>query len=219
MGNLLIKVLAMALGLLASTTLWADSGDPETDEQAALELVARLAAVESFSARFEQLVLDQNDTRIQQAEGRILVSRPRMFRWHAETPFEQLVISDGNRLWIHDVDLEQVIERSMGDEIADTPALLFSGDPDRVAESFAITRIGNGGEWATWRLVPRDEGEPLFSVLEVTFADKQPQSMRLEDALGQKTVIDFLQVDMNVAIDEKDFRFVPPDGVDLISEE
>src|SRR5690606_41802687 len=39
----------------------------------------------------------------------ISLKRPRKFRWHTDPPLEQLLISDGEKIWLYDPDLEQEI--------------------------------------------------------------------------------------------------------------
>lgn len=181
------------------------------------DLVKKLSGVRSMSSSFEQLVLDRGGSRLQESSGIMLVARPRQFHWHAESPYEQVVVSNGELVWIYDVDLEQVIERALGDEVGNTPALLFSGNPEEVAAEFRITEADRHRGDVTYRLIPRSE-ELLFSLLEVTFAGDTPRSMRLEDALGQQTTIDFSNVRLNQDIDPARFRFEIPEGADVISE-
>lgn len=181
------------------------------------ELVQRLAGVRSMSCDFEQLVLDRNGSRLQEAHGEMQVARPRQFRWHAETPYEQLIVSDGDVVWIYDIDLEQAVQRALGKEVGNTPALLFSGNPQEVASEFLIEEADRHAGSVTYRLRPRGD-DPLFSLLEVTFAGDTPQGMRLEDALGQMTTIEFSNVRLNQPLDAELFRFTPPENADVITE-
>lgn len=194
--------------LVVSPVAWAGATE---------DLVERLAGVRSMSCEFEQLVLDRNGSRLQEARGEMQVARPRQFRWHADSPYEQLVVSNGSVVWIHDIDLEQVIERSLGDEVGNTPALLFSGNPQEVASEFTIEETDRHRGTVTYRLHPKGD-EQLFSIMEVTFAGDTPRAMRLEDALGQITTIEFRNVRLNQPIDASVFHFTPPEGADVVSE-
>lgn len=191
---------------LLPLSLWAD---------ATAQLVERLSKLESMRGEFQQLVLDQDDSRLQEAGGDMVVARPNRFRWHTLTPFEQLVVSDGEKVWIYDADLEQVVVKPLAGQVSKTPALLFGGDPETVGESFEVQRLDGNGETVTFQLLPLDE-EPLFRLLEVTFRGDRPVSMRLEDSLGQKTTIDFPSLELNVAPDPALFQFTPPEGADVI---
>lgn len=181
------------------------------------ELVQRLAGVRAMSCDFEQLVLDRNGSRLQEAHGEMHVARPKQFRWHAETPYEQLIVSDGEVVWIYDIDLEQAVQRALGEQIGNTPALLFSGNPHEVANEFIIEEADRHQGKVTYRLRPRGDDQ-LFSLLEVTFDGDTPQAMRLEDALGQMTTIEFRNVRLNQPVDPGLFQFTPPDNADVIIE-
>lgn len=181
------------------------------------ELVQRLAGVRAMSCDFEQLVLDRNGSRLQEAHGEMHVARPKQFRWHAETPYEQLIVSDGEVVWIYDIDLEQAVQRALGEQIGNTPALLFSGNPHEVANEFIIEEADRHQGQVTYRLRPRGDDQ-LFSLLEVTFDGDTPQAMRLEDALGQMTTIEFRNVRLNQPVDPGLFQFTPPDNADVIIE-
>ena len=96
-----------------------------------------------------------------------------------------------------------------------TPALLFGGDPDRGAAAFVVTEGDRNGNAVTYHLAPRLD-DSLFVQLEVTFIGDEPQSMRLEDALGQQTALDFRNTVVNGKLDNDLFNFIAPDGVDVI---
>jgi len=179
------------------------------------ELVKRLSAVQTLSGSFEQVVLDQGGTRLQEASGDMHMARGNRFRWHTREPFEQLAVSDGKLVWIFDVDLEQVVEKPLTEDSASTPALLFGGDPTSVAEAFVVTEGDRDGNAVTYHLEPRLD-DSLFVQLEVTFVGDEPQSMRLEDALGQQTALDFRNTVVNGKLDNDLFNFIAPDGVDVI---
>jgi outer membrane lipoprotein carrier protein len=179
------------------------------------DLVKRLSAVKTLSGSFEQVVLDQGGTRLQEASGKMQMARGNRFRWHTLEPFEQLAVSNGKQVWIFDVDLEQVVEKPLTEDSASTPALLFGGDPQQVADAFVIRESDRKGKAVTYYLAPRHD-DALFVQLEVTFIGDTPRSMRLEDALGQQTALDFRDTVINGKLDNSLFEFVAPEGVDVI---
>ena len=185
---------------------------------AAEDLVAKLQGLESLRGGFEQTVLDQDGRRAQEASGTMEVARGNRFYWHTERPYEQLAVSDGETVWVYDADLEQVVVRPLNENLSETPALLFGGKPADVAEAFAISERSREGEAVTYRLKPKGN-DPLFDQLDVTFQGDQPSSMRLQDALGQQTVIDFRDLVVNTGIDASLFNFVPPEGTDVIQQQ
>ena len=195
--------------LIMPSLLWAAPTD---------ELLSKLQKLESMKGQFEQMVLDQGGTHMQEAEGDFQVARGNRFYWSTAMPFEQLAVSDGSTVWVYDKDLEQVVVRPLSQDLGQTPALLFSGNPADVAEAFAISERSREGEAVTYRLKPKGN-DPLFDQLDVTFQGDQPSSMRLQDALGQQTVIDFRDLKINTGIDASLFNFVPPEGTDVIQQQ
>ena len=195
--------------LIMPTLLWAAPTD---------ELLSKLQKLESMKGEFEQMVLDQGGTHMQEAEGEFQVARGNRFYWSTEMPFEQLAVSDGNTVWVYDKDLEQVVVRPLSQDLGQTPALLFGGKPADVAEAFTISERSREAERITYRLKPKGK-DPLFDQLDVTFQGDQPSSMRLQDALGQQTVIDFRDLTVNSGIDDSLFNFVPPEGTDVIQQQ
>lgn len=206
--KLLSGLLLVAAPVLSMAPMLACAGPTE-------DLVKRLSAVQTLSGSFSQVVLDQGGTRLQEASGDMQMARGNRFRWHTLEPFEQLAVSDGSTVWIYDVDLEQVVEKPLTLDTASTPALLFGGDPAQVGEAFSVEEGARQGKMVTYRLAPRHD-DTLFVELEVTFAGEMPHSMRLEDALGQQTSLDFRDTSINDPLDRKAFDFVPPEGVDVI---
>lgn len=204
--TLFVRAALCLPALIVSMQAWAT---PASD------LVLKLEKLSSMQGRFEQVVLDQGGTRLQEAHGDMTLARGNRFYWHTLSPFEQLAVSDGSMLWVYDADLEQVVERVMGEQVANTPALLFGGNPEKVTEAFFVEQSESNGEYATFLLKPRAD-DPLFDVLEVRFQDDLPLSMRLEDALGQQTSIDFRDVELNKDIPASLFQFIAPEGTDVI---
>src|SRR5690606_35806332 len=78
------------------------------DEQSLLELQRLLSQTRSLQGDFEQVTRDQDGQIVEENTGTFAIKRPGLLRWHIEEPFEQLLVSDGENLWVYDPDLEQV---------------------------------------------------------------------------------------------------------------
>ena len=177
-------------------------------------LRAFLAETVTLEAAFSQVLLEADSQHAQVSTGRFYLHRPQRFRWDYRSPVPQLVVADGENLWLYDPDLEQATVRRLDDGLSSTPAMLLSGDGS-LDESF---RIGaayreDGFDWV--ELAPRS-GEADFAGVRVGFVDDALASMELIDALGQTTVIRFEEVVVNEPLDAALFQFVPPPGADVI---
>lgn len=83
--------------------------------------------VQSYTAKFSQVVLDESFNLLQESSGTLWIQRPDKFRWDYDIPFEQHIVGDGERIWVHDVELQQVTVRRLGGGLGATPALLLAG--------------------------------------------------------------------------------------------
>ena len=68
-----------------------------------------IASTQSAQANFVQEVKDKSGKRIQLASGTMQFMRPGKFRWVYRKPFEQIIVGDGQRFWLYDVELNQVV--------------------------------------------------------------------------------------------------------------
>ena len=94
----------------------------------------------------------------------------------------QQIISDGISLWIFDPDLEQVIVQPFNQDIAATPAILFSGDLEQLDRAYFVREQSAGH----FKLTPERAGS-LFSSMQITFVDRQPTSITLRTIFEQTT--------------------------------
>lgn len=188
------------------------------DEQgvAAERLNTLLSRANTMTADFSQMTLSSNGANLQEASGSLVLKRPGMFRWHTDPPAEQLLVSDGEQIWLYDPDLEQVTIQKMDKRLTHTPALLLSGDVSTLEENFNITVVesGNVSEFLLTPLV----NDTLFDNLRLSFLDGKINDMQLSDAVGQRTNILFHDVTVNEGVQQDQFTFDIPQGVDVISE-
>jgi outer membrane lipoprotein carrier protein len=206
-------LLALALQLAAAGEVSA----AEEVSTAPERLRAFLAETVTLKAHFSQVLLEADTQRAQVSEGQFYLHRPQRFRWEYESPQPQLVVADGENLWLYDPDLEQVTVRRLDEELSSTPAMLLSGDA-LLEDSF---RIGaayreDGLDWV--ELAPLSEAAD-FAALRIGFDGERLGSMELIDALGQTTVIRFSEVRINPSLDAELFHFTPPPGVDVIRDD
>lgn len=198
------------------TLLWARSLAPQTWSGGTPEVIQQLRdllqPITSLSARFQQQITDGDGYKLQASEGLFQVSQPNRLRWVIETPMPQQIIADGVTLWIYDPDLEQVIIQPFNDDIAATPAILFSGDLDQLDDAYFVTQLAEG----RFELKP-EQGGSLFDSMTIAFDGTKPASIALTDTLGQVTRIRFTELDINPALSGDLFVFEAPDGVDVIN--
>lgn len=172
--------------------------------------------VQSARADFEQKVYDRERRLVQDSRGSFAFQRPGRFRWSTAQPYEQLIVGDGERVWIYDPDLKQVTVRSMGRALGATPAALLAGSAE-VERAFEFSAGGqaDGLEWLEARPRDKDAG---FERMRLGFGAAGLEAMELHDHFGQTTRLRFQKLQRNPPLAADAFRFVPPKGVDVLGE-
>jgi outer membrane lipoprotein carrier protein len=181
----------------------------------AVLLLAPLLALAS-RAEFEQKVYDRERRLTQESRGTFSFQRPGRFRWATDQPYEQLIVGDGERVWIYDPDLKQVTVRSMGRALGATPAALLAGSA-QAEQAFELADVGRiaGLDWMEARPRDKDAG---FERIRLGFGPAGIESMELHDHFGQTTLLRFSNITRNPPLEPGAFRFVPPKGVDVLGE-
>ena len=175
-----------------------------------------LRGTQTARADFEQQVFDRERKLVQESKGSFSFLRPGRFRWIYAQPYPQLIVGDGTRVWIHDVDLNQVTVRAMAKALGSTPAALLAGAAD-VERAFELSDAGSrdGLEWLEAKPREREAG---FERIRLGMGTLGVQAMELTDHFGQTTVLRFSNVVRNPRLDPASFRFVPPKGADVLGE-
>jgi outer membrane lipoprotein carrier protein len=170
----------------------------------------------SARADFEQKVLDKSGRTVQQAKGAFVFQRPGRFRWSYARPVDQLIVGDGQRVWIYDRDLNQVTVRKLSRALGSTPAALLAGSAD-VEKAFELSEAGSrdGLEWLEAKPKEREAG---FALVRMGFGPDGVQAMELRDHFGQVTQLKFSNLVRNPKVDPAEFRFTPPKGADVLGE-
>lgn len=180
------------------------------------QLDAFTADLQTFEAGFQQTVVDAEGQVQDSSSGRVWLQRPDRFRWEYGGDFPEIVVADGNRIWIHDVMLEQVTVKDQVMEAAGSPLLLLT-EPERLDEQFEVREIGDSDEGDLLELRAGD-AEANFERILLAFAEGQLTLMIMEDAFGLRTEIRFSDTQLNRQLDESLFRFEPPEGTDVIGD-
>ena len=213
LSALLIASMPMTVAMQSANASVANSAS------AATNLNNLLKNVKSMTANFSQTTSGAGGKGLSKASrnfsGTMAVQRPNQFRWQIDGTASQLIVANGNTLWVYDKDLNQATKQSVSNQVGDTPALIFSGDPSKIANSFNVTQpIASKNYYV---LYPKN-GNANFKSLGIAFNSGNPVMMVLNDNLGQTTTIRFSNVKRNASIASNQFSFTPPKGVDVINQ-
>ena len=181
-------------------------------------LAALLDAMSSYRADFEQTVTSQFGEVLQTATGTMHLERPGRLRWAVDEPYPQLVVSDGEYVWVYDPDLEQVTVQLFEETVQGTP-MMFLTDAAMLDRNFRV-RMKPATEESDQRfsLTPRDpESTSLFREIRLTFRAGGPLTgLDIVDDLDQKTAMVFRHGEVDPVLESGLFEFEVPEGVDVI---
>jgi len=170
----------------------------------------------SFTADFEQSLYSADSDLLKNDIGKVILSRPGKFIWRYAGEGGQEFISDGKSIWMFDKELDQVTVNALNDRLGGTPLVLLMGGVP-LEDQFTVNALGpsDGVDWV--ELIPKDNSSD-FEALFIGLNKSGLAAMELRDNLGQATQIQFTNFKPNVSLDDKQFDFVAPKGVDVIGE-
>jgi outer membrane lipoprotein carrier protein len=175
-----------------------------------------LRTTQSARADFEQKVYGRDGKLMQESKGSFVFLRPGRFRWTYAKPVDQVIVGDGERVWIRDRDLNQVTVRRLSKALGSTPAALLAGASD-VEAAFELSDAGQRDGLAWLEAKPK-EREAGFERVRMGFSTTGVEAMELADNFGHTTVLRFLNLQRNPKVEAAEFRFEPPKGADVLGE-
>ena len=176
-----------------------------------------ISSSHSGQANFTQVVQDKKGKKIQSASGTMQFIRPGKFRWVYQKPYEQIIVGDGAKFWLYDVDLNQVTVKKLDAALGSSPAALLSGN-NEIERAFVLqdSASRDGLEWLEATAKAPDTG---FDKISMAFnAQGELVVMELRDAFGLKTELRFSKMQINPQLSPQLFKFVPPKGADVLGE-
>ncbi len=172
-----------------------------------------LVKTQTLKADFQQTLRTHDGEVLQQAGGKFYLDRPGKFRWDYKLPYEQKIVSDGERVWIYDVDLQQVTVQRQDVSLPSSPMALLQ-DSSKLYESFNVVPMDEHEGVYRLKLESKTSASDFVEI--VVGLDKNGlQFMQLHDQFEQVTDIVFSDIETNSELDKELFIFVAPEGVDV----
>lgn len=205
----LIAVVLLALAGLAVTAPGAAAVPPAKER-----LDAYLAGLDTLSAGFRQITLSADGGRMVESAGNFYLKRPGRFRWEYSAPMEQVIVADGSRVWLHDLELDQVSHQSQDRALNGTPAqILATSDPiERHFDVFGW-EAGDDRDWVELR--PKGGNGEVVRI-RIGFEGERLDTLLMEDSFGQITRLSFFDLKRNPKLSDDLFRFDTATGGDFL---
>ncbi|MBK1725144.1 outer membrane lipoprotein carrier protein LolA [Thiocystis violacea] len=189
-------LLASALCILWSGFAFAFDGTKRINDY--------LAGLDSLKADFQQYTFNADHSQMSEAAGTLYLQRPGRFRWEYDRPNRQVIIADGKRVYLHDLELKQVSHQSQSKALRGTPALLLaSADP--IEKHFQVRAIesSDGRDWV--ELIPKAKDSDVVKI-EIGFGKATLDSLIMQDSFGQETRLNFTGTQRNVDLEPSLFK-------------
>jgi len=171
--------------------------------------------VKSGTANFTQTVTSPDGKLKKVSSGTFEFQRPNRFRFAYAKPFEQVIVADGQKVWIFDADLNQASSRKLADALGATPAALLAGT--NIERDFTLKALPADGGLDWVQALPK-QAESTIQSLKLGFKGKELAAMDIVDGFGQRSRLEFSAVQANVAVAAERFQFKLPAGADLIEQ-
>ncbi len=204
--------------LLISWLLCGFSGQSLAKETNLLQLIqTQYQSLQSFSGHFVQTSHRANsETTPRKAEGTVSYKRPGKMRWLYAPPEEQLLVTNGETLWLFDPLLENVTVQKLA-KLTDGTALSFLLGLGDLNADFKRRKISKSllenPDGLIVELVPNKQTANLaFIQLEVHPETYNLQKIALMDQQGNYRTIALDSINYNLVLEDKFFEFeVTPD--------
>jgi outer membrane lipoprotein carrier protein len=182
-----------------------------------------LKSVKSGRASFTQVVTsparEGQAAKTRTSSGTFEFVRPNRFRFDYRKPFDQVIVADGQTLWLYDADLNQVTARKQDAVLGSTPAALIAsaGGTAALVRDFNLEAAPeqDGLQWAV--ATPKNRDGQL-NAMRVGFRGSELARLEIVDGFGQRSVITFDRMEANAAIPPERFHFKPPQGAAVVKQ-
>lgn len=168
-----------------------------------------------FSAEFEQQSILKAMAVTDTASGRMVVKQPDRMRWEYLTPESQIIIANGNDLWIFRPEENQVMKGKAPAFFGDGKGAGFLANVQTIRKNFQIfLEPSDDSSCYRLRMIPRTTTEDVMVVtLDVDKTDFDVRRIITTNAYGDETRIDLKNLNLNAVPADALFRFrIPPDA-------
>jgi outer membrane lipoprotein carrier protein len=177
--------------------------------------------MQSFQGNFQQTTIIESEARRASASGMIAYQRPGKMRWEYQVGDPQLLVTDGNTLWLYDPLLENVTIQELA-VVTDGTPLAFLLGAGELTDDFTQRRMQKSlldpdKSWKVLELVPNQEKSAIeFLQLGVDSESGDLGALLFKDNSGSVRIIEFEALSYNVEFSEGFFSFEIPPGMEVI---
>ena len=197
---------AISMLILSATTFGQEGPGAKLDKL--------LQDINTITAEVNQLIVESDGGVLEESQIIMHIKRPDGFYWETVTPFPELLVTNGKRLWNYQPDLEQVVIEDWNPDQSALAAQLLYGKTENLVEDYYIVAI-DAEQSQTFELKPKSP-DNLYELITISFINSSLELIYIENSSGERTAWQFTSSDINVPLGEDLFEFIPPDGIEII---
>ena len=193
-----------------------DTIQPSADK--ILEQIEKRYGGRGFSARFKQVstiqAIDITDT----AQGVIYVKQPGKMRWEYESPQRQIIIANGNKLWVYRPEENQVMVGRAPDYFGEGKGIGFLSDMQTIRRNFSVLRVDDGSSNNYQLKLWPHSALPGVTDINISVSKTSFDLVRIStyNTYGDETIIDLHQFQFNPDLKDELFNFSIPPGTEVL---
>ena len=175
-----------------------------------------LNGIESLEANFLQEITDQDGVVLETSQGFLKIKKPNKYRWVYFSPMEQEIVSNGDKIWIHDPELEQVVVRDTLDSDPNMLDFIFE-DPRVIAKTYSIEPLlDESDSEEKFLLTHLKAASAIFEKAYVSFYNRIIEEVHVITGADRTLKIRLKEVRKNTEIRAQEFEFVPNKDTDVV---
>ena len=185
-------------------------------QEALGRLDSLLANINSLTADVVQLIVESDGGILEESNIKMLLKKPNGFYWETITPYQELIVTNGIKLWNYQPDLEQVVIEDWDVSKSELAAQLLSGKTENLDSQYIIEELSDTNNDSQEFVLTPVDADSIYTQISINFITSELDLIYLNSRNGQQTVWRFDAIERNQILEDSLFDFQPPAGIEII---
>ena len=185
-------------------------------QEALARLDSLLANINSLTADVVQLIVESDGGILEESNIKMLLKKPNGFYWETITPYQELIVTNGIKLWNYQPDLEQVVIEDWDVSKSELAAQLLSGKTENLDSQYIIEELSDTNNDSQEFVLTPVDADSIYTQISINFITSELDLIYLNSRNGQQTVWRFDAIERNEILEDSLFDFQPPAGIEII---
>ena len=185
-------------------------------QEALARLDSLLTNVDSLTADVVQLIVESDGGILEESSIKMLLKKPNGFYWETITPYQELIVTNGIKLWNYQPDLEQVVIEDWDVSKSELAAQLLSGKTENLDSEYIIEELSDTSNDSQQFVLTPVDADSIYTRISINFITSELDLIYLNSRNGQQTVWRFDAIERNQILEDSLFNFQPPAGIEVI---